>query len=211
MYLHLGLLYPICKTWHLFTLKCRPHLKDHSWSLAKSSCKVIEFLVMLKIWVSSANIRQKLFMLSAMSFMKIVNKTGPRILPCGIPLNTSALDESFFPTRTLWVLSYRKPFTQLCTPPVIPYIISLLSSRSCGTESKAFLKSKYTISVGSRWSMWSVRISITSKSCVAHDLFFLKPCWQFAYKLCSFICFTIAFLTKDSSTLQITLVRLTGL
>ena len=61
MYLYLGLLYPICKTWHLFTLKCRPHLKDHSWSLAKSSCKVIEFLVMLKILVSSANIRQKLF------------------------------------------------------------------------------------------------------------------------------------------------------
>ena len=118
MYLYLGLLYPMCKTWHLFTLKCRPHLKDHSWSLAKSSCKIIEFLVMLKILVSSANIWQKLFMLSAMSFMKIVNNTGPRILLCGIPLNTSALDENFFPFRTLWVLSYRKLFTQLCTPPL---------------------------------------------------------------------------------------------
>ena len=92
-------------------------------------------------------------MLSAMSFMKIVNKTGPRILPCGIPLNTSALDENFFPTCTLWVLSYRKLFTKLWTPPVIPYIISLLSSRSYGTESKAFLKSKQTHDCMHRFSL----------------------------------------------------------
>ena len=111
MYLYLGLLYPICKTWHLFTLKRGPHLKDHSWSLAKSSCKIIEFLVMLKILVSSANIRQKLFMLSAMSFIKLMqgyslvvyHLTHPRLMKA-----------SFLPA--LFGFCHTENFSSNCVP-----------------------------------------------------------------------------------------------
>ena len=50
--------------------------------------------------VSSANILHQPDNPSGRSLMKIVNNSGPRMLPCGIPLNTFALEEYSLPTHT---------------------------------------------------------------------------------------------------------------
>ena len=56
-----------------------------------------------------------------------------------------------------------------------------------------------------------VKSSITRSSCVIHDLCFRKPCWHSEYSPLSVMCFTTVSQIKDSSSLGVTHVKLTGL
>ena len=75
--------------------------------------------------------------------MKITNRTGPSMLPCGIPLFTGFQLHSCPFTLNLCLRPFRNCPIQFCTSPSTPYIDNFQSSLCCGTESNALAKSGY--------------------------------------------------------------------
>ena len=83
-----------------------------------------------------------------MSLMNIRKSKGPRILLCGThDITGSELDMALF-IRTHCVRLSRYPLNQFHKFPVMPKHHSFTSSSLWGTLSNAFLKSKYTTSMG---------------------------------------------------------------
>ena len=132
-----------------------------------------------KIFASSANSRHTLLAISGISLINIRNSVGPTTESCGIPLLTHAQDESSAPMQTLCFLAFKNDFIQLCTLPVIPKFLTLSRSLWCGTESKAFAKSVYMISIDSPSSTILVQISIHVSRFVTQFLLGTNPCWSF--------------------------------
>ena len=142
---------PTCITLHFFTLNSIPHFRAqlHSsskdlWSLSMSSWVSMVWPTL----VSSANF----FMMSSpdaassMSLMKIRNNNGPSTLPCGTPDNTSIQVENSPFRTTHWVLPVSQSEIHFQSCPRIPWLWSFFSSRCFGTISKAFAKSRKTMS-----------------------------------------------------------------
>ena len=72
---------PMCSTLHLDELKERFHVSHHSWRWYKSSCIMTLLAADSYNFVSSAEILHADFVNPGRSFMKIVNKIGPKVLP----------------------------------------------------------------------------------------------------------------------------------
>src|SRR5664279_1714410 len=97
-------------------------------------------------FVSSANIFKLDVIHCGRLFTKSRNNSGPRTDPCGTPLVTSIHVEYALRILTRMVLAVRKDSIHFNVFPAIPYILNFFNSRSCGTLSKAFLKSRYMMS-----------------------------------------------------------------
>ena len=80
---------------------------------------------------------------SITSFTNSRNNVGPITLPCGTPLKTDIGRESKLPKLTHWERLDKKSVIHASRLPVCPYAFSLINNLG-ETESKAFLKSKYT-------------------------------------------------------------------
>ena len=81
-------------------------------------------------FVSSAKILHVDFVNSSRSFMKIVNKIGPKMLPCGILLKTAVGSDNDLPTLTLCNLLSRNDLLHFKILPVTPYAPSFVSNLS---------------------------------------------------------------------------------
>ena len=92
-YSQFGFFFPIYITLHFDTLKYKFHVSVYFCILYKSSCISVCLCESSYTFVSSANTLQFTFIASGRSFINIVNNTGPKILPCGIPLNTLEISE----------------------------------------------------------------------------------------------------------------------
>ena len=161
--------------------------------------------------VSSAKILTSPSMESGRSLMNIRNRIGPSMLPCGIPLTTSAHVDLPPLTITLCFLPVRKLSIQRNNLPRIPYASAFFRRRWCGTLSKALWKSRYTMSILPPSSSMLLQISIISNSCVTQDLPLLKPCLSLlSNDLASRNSISLS-LMMDSRSLQMIEVRLTGL
>ena len=94
MWLCLSFFLPRCIHFHLLALKSSCQSLDHFFKLSRplmSSCSCfisLWSLISLYSFISSANNFLTDFTQSSRSFIKIMNSSGPRILPCGIPLVT---------------------------------------------------------------------------------------------------------------------------
>ena len=93
----------------------------------------------------------------------------------------------------------------------MPYSSSFLISLMWGTVSKAFLKSKYTMSTLGPWSIILVESSKDSNKFGWHECCLTKPCWRTGTRLCSCKWDIICFLIILSRSLHIWLVGLIGL
>ncbi len=142
--------------------------------------------------------------------MHIKQRTGQSTEPCGTSLVTSINLEYPSPTFTRSVLLVGKLGIQLWSLPAIPSWSNFCSNLRWGTQSKAFLKSKYTTSTPNFLSKARVHCSWEYRRFVRHDLPCLKPC---CFVL--IICFEStnrvrATLIIPSITFKHVLVRLTG-
>ena len=81
-----------------------------------------------------------------MSFMYKINSSGPRIEPWVTPLVTSSHEELLPSKTTRCCLFVRYEFSHFNRFPYMSKLCNFLISRSRGTLSNAFSKSKYTIS-----------------------------------------------------------------
>ena len=80
---------PRDSTWHFFGLNLRSQVFDHSSSASISACRASAsdlLWILLNTFVSSAKRNPSDLILSRISFIKIMNRIGPRTLPWGIPL-----------------------------------------------------------------------------------------------------------------------------
>ena len=94
--------------------------------------------------------------------MKYINNMGPNMLPCGTPLVILLHADLESLILTKCVLQDKKSLIHFNRLPVMPYLLSLKRRRSWGTESKAFLKSMYAMSIGapeSRLFCQSLRVT----------------------------------------------------
>ena len=80
--------------------------------------------ICLKSLVSSANKNMSAYPShsSTRSFMYITNNSGPRTLPCGIPLNTLCHEENFPLILTLCLRLQRKSLIHAIMSSHIPYV-----------------------------------------------------------------------------------------
>lgn len=142
MYFSLGLFLPMYRTLHLFVLKLSCHFFNQSIIVFMAFCNMWWFLLDPYSFVSSANIFILFFIPFGRSLIKIKKRRGPRKVLCGIPLVTlQGLDKVSF-ILTLWSLSVKKAFIHMSNFPVIFKDCILWRSLTCGTVSKALLKSK---------------------------------------------------------------------
>ena len=95
--------------------------------------------------------------------MYIKNSTGRSTEPWGIPLFTGYHEDLESLITTLCCRPERKSVTQFKVLPITPYCLRTPISLLRGTESKAFLKSKYITSTISCLSIALVKSSITSR------------------------------------------------
>ena len=112
--------------------------------------------------VSSAKILHNDFVNSGRSFMKIVNKIGPKMLPCGIPLKTDVGSDIDLPTLTLCNLLSRNDLIHFKILPVTLYSFSFVSNLM-GYTIKCLRIVKYTTLIDSLLSSINVKSSITCK------------------------------------------------
>jgi hypothetical protein len=77
------------------------------------------------------------------SFTYARNSRGPNTLPCGTADVALTSSDSCPPTLTLWVRPKRNSLVHITTLESTPDAAIFVSSRSCGTKSKAFEKSIY--------------------------------------------------------------------
>ena len=145
-YWWLRLWHPKCMTVHFEVLKGIIHLSDHSanlfissWSCSRSSGLSIR----LQSLVSSANLEMRLVIPVSMSLMKIRNSTSPSTLSCGTPEVTGTHSEHAWPMHTRCLRPESQERIQCWRLPLIPSDATLSMSRSCGTLSNAFWKSRY--------------------------------------------------------------------
>ena len=105
---------------------------------------------------------------------------GPRTLPCGIPLVTSAHDERLSLITILFncLLSVRKASIHVSILPSMPYPRSFVSRRWWGTAGvKRLCEVKIDgVDVSPLVQSYSVQESSTASSCVAQDRPWIKPC-----------------------------------
>ena len=73
------------------------------------------------------------FTQSGKSLIKIMNSSGPRTLPCNIPLVTVAQSNWHWATKTFCLLSVKNAFTHDNTLLFTPYPYNLIKSLSCAT------------------------------------------------------------------------------
>ena len=204
---------PRCITLHLSMLNGSCQAADQLASASISCCSILHssgLSTVLNTFVSSANIFTTELIESGKSLIYIKNRTGPRTLPWGTPLTTSSHPDLASPTRTLWRRPVRNDLIQLYNRPRIPYEYNLLNRRSCGTESNALAKSKYTTSIGFRLSSISVYLLITVISWDTQERPATNPCWCLLRACFSKWLIKVS-RTMDSINLQAIEVRLTGL
>ena len=80
-----------------------------------------------------------------MSFMKTLNKRGPKIEPCGTPRSTISQSLLMSLILTLWYLLCRELASNLHEERSTPYACNLAMSKPCGKLSKSVLKSIATV------------------------------------------------------------------
>ena len=95
------------------------------------------------ILVSFANLRISLDIPSSIPIIQIMKSNGPSIEPWGTPLSTSVHCDAWPFITTLCLLPFSHSSIQLNNFPFIPRFPLTFQLVSCGTLSKAFLKSKY--------------------------------------------------------------------
>ena len=147
-----------------------PKVSISFWSSAQS----LELLISLWQSQSSANSLISDVTLSAMSLMWTRNIIGPSTVPWGTPETTADSSDLHPFTTTHCCLLDRKESIQFMMFFGTPYLWSLLFSRSCGTVSNAFSKSKMNMSTCCLLSMAVAQSWITFTSWVSQLWFFLK-------------------------------------
>ena len=137
-------------------------------------------------FVSSANSFAVEFLATdGKSLMKMLNKTGPRTLPCGMPLVTSHVSDVFSFTTTRWLRPVRYVSIHLMRHPPMPLALIFDSRRWCGTLSNALRKSKYRQSIPWPSSRILVHCSRTTVNWVEQDLPLRNPYWSSVKRLLS--------------------------
>ena len=109
------------------------------------------------------------------SLMYVINNRGPRMLPCGTPEATGTRSDNVLSITTHCCLLKRYARKKANAEPEMPRFYNLVSNWSCGTESNAFLISKYTTSM---WFLLEIASKIELENlsnCWTVDLFFMKP------------------------------------
>ena len=142
----LGLvLFVIGRCTHFDILNCICHLSDHFSSWIKSVWRIwwsmFEFILRY-IMLSSANRRILDWTFSLMSLMYSKKRMCRRSEPYGTPDVTSVMFDRAPLTEAPCLRFDRTDVIQLCVLPVIPYEVSLVRRRLCGTLSKALAKSR---------------------------------------------------------------------
>ncbi len=135
-----------------------------------------ELSIVRQFFTSSANITASHERPFKQSFMCIKKRTGPSTEPCGTPLKMSINLEYPSPILTRSVLFVRKLCIHLWSLPSIPSWSNFCSNLRWGTQSKAFLKSKYIISTPDFLFKARDHCSREFRRFVRHDLPCLKPC-----------------------------------
>src|SRR6266568_3619853 len=130
------------------------------------------------------------------------NNTGPNTDPWGTPLVTDLHPENEPFIHTLCLLPFSHSSIHPLTLPEIPCAFIFLSSRSWGTLSKAFTKSRNTTSTDSPWSTHLVTISKKASRLLKQEPLFLNPCCDSAMSSYLSRCLTIASLMIVSNILQ---------
>ena len=105
----------VCQ-WNILTfdfdsLKFSCHLKVQSCIKSIVCCRFVWscwLWIRLYAFVSSAKILVVTVDIEGRSFMKKINRVGPKTLPCGTPLVTGLSCDSALLTLTCWILSFRK-------------------------------------------------------------------------------------------------------
>ena len=126
------------------------HFSAHKLTASRSCCKRKKSLLLLHVKYnlqSSAKIFiRAYFKTETTSLMYSINIKGPNTDPWGTTLETFSETENLSPILTTWFLSERKFEIKFNILPWNSYFLNLYKSLPCGTESKAFAKSKYIIS-----------------------------------------------------------------
>ena len=136
------------------------------WIISKSS----RFSRSLYNLASFANSLQKELTSDGKSFTYNMNNKGPRTEPWGTPLDTSVhSDDIPFMSTRCW-RSVKKSLINFKRFPDIPSFSIFISSCLCGTQSKAFLKSRKTASTGVSESINFDQSSNTFSNCSIHPL-----------------------------------------
>ena len=143
--------------------------------------------------------------------MYIKFSTGPSTEPWGIPLFTSCHENLESLVTTLCCRPERKSVIQFKVLQVTPYCLRTPISLLCGTESKAFLKSKYITSTFSCLSIALVKSSITFRSCKFSERPDRKPYCAFVISPFSLKRSIKCFRTNFSNNLQHIDVKLISL
>ena len=110
---------------------------------------------------------------------------GPSTVPWGTPERTGAKSDSSPSTTTDICLSVRKAHIQELTGPVTPQEANLPRSHSCGTVSKARLKSSVPTSTCVCLSKDLKRSLRVIRSCVSQEWPLRNPCWAWIRTLFS--------------------------
>ena len=130
-YVSLGFSPPMCNTLHLSALNFSCHLLVHFCHAVKSFWRIVEsasIFMVLNSFVSPMNILIRLLTTSGMSLMKIINKRGPRTLPCGMLLMTCVSREDTPAIETFCLLPMRNDLTHVIIFPLMPYPYTFLTS-----------------------------------------------------------------------------------
>ena len=120
---------------------------------------------------------------SGMLFTNKINRWAPRILPYRTPDRTGAQPDWHPSIMTCWNRSERKSDNQCNRGPVIPKLSRFEGRRLCGTELKAFSKSK-NIAL-EEWCLSSTLAHTWNKwiNWVEHEKPGRKPNWWLLNKL----------------------------
>ena len=123
--------------------------------------------------LTSAYSLHSLLTMSGISFIKIVNKRGPRTDPCGTELVTSSHSELLSPINTLCLLSVKNDLIHLTKILFIPYASNFWTRFACETLSNALaVPSQLNYSCSLRRLF-----SNDSSKFVTRALFGTNPCW----------------------------------
>ena len=138
----------------------------------------------------------------------MLNKMGPRTEPCGTPLITSDQSDRWPLKTTFCFLPTRKFLIHSRTWPDIPQPYNIDIKRLCGTESKAFWRSKYNTSTEWPSSSAFVHLLMASRRRVEQDLPGVNPCCSDGILLLAWRRSWTLSLMIDSMILQIGEVKL---
>ena len=139
-----------------------------SYTAFKSSCRISQSATFPTPEYSLVS-SEKLTSLDAdtsLSISEIIikNRSEPKTVTCGTPLNTGWSSLISPDNCTKWDLSVRKWNNQIPIFPVIPNALSLCKRMPWSTLSNAFEKSRYTMSTDEVLSNMCILLSKTSNS-----------------------------------------------